>query len=253
MQLTVPGTSAELPAYNPWLLPTQLLPVSTYRSIETCTPGGRIVFVTLPCIPCHSLEQLASRGTVQRGYGKRVLVSSPEPPAITAHRTLLLSFHCSASFKNKENIDLSHVAKYSHHENVVGSPEVQIARLTARVQQISWPQGKPQGPQQQARSGGSAKRAQESDALSIQDKQVSNKRCSPPPSYCCTCYIEPASSSRVNATLVPRTRLQLVKPLSCMQLYCSTLAIGKPVLSYLLFLVGSLCAENIASCKWLAG
>eukprot|EP00878_Enallax_costatus_P001136 GHUV01001274.1.p1 GENE.GHUV01001274.1~~GHUV01001274.1.p1 ORF type:complete len:143 (+),score=46.88 GHUV01001274.1:185-613(+) len=42
-----------------------------------------------------------------------------------------------ASFKNKENIDLSHVAKYSHHEKDVGGAEVQIARLTARVQQIS--------------------------------------------------------------------------------------------------------------------
>lgn len=44
---------------------------------------------------------------------------------------------CSASFKNKENVDLSQVAKYSHHEKDVGSAEVQIARLTARVQQIS--------------------------------------------------------------------------------------------------------------------
>lgn len=43
----------------------------------------------------------------------------------------------SASFKNKENIDLSHVTNYAQHEKDVGSAEVQIARLTARVQQIS--------------------------------------------------------------------------------------------------------------------
>lgn len=43
----------------------------------------------------------------------------------------------SASYKNKENIDLSKVAGFAHHEKDVGSTEVQIARLTARVEQMS--------------------------------------------------------------------------------------------------------------------
>eukprot|EP00775_Hariotina_reticulata_P005249 gene5249-5484_t len=42
-----------------------------------------------------------------------------------------------ASFKNKENIDLSKVASFAQHGKDVGSVEVQIARLTARVEQIS--------------------------------------------------------------------------------------------------------------------
>ncbi|KAF8071126.1 rps15 [Scenedesmus sp. PABB004] len=41
------------------------------------------------------------------------------------------------SFKNKENVDLSKVANYARHANDAGSTEVQIARLSARVQQIS--------------------------------------------------------------------------------------------------------------------
>lgn len=44
---------------------------------------------------------------------------------------------CSASYKNKENIDLSKVPTIARHENDVGSTEVQVTRLTARVQQIS--------------------------------------------------------------------------------------------------------------------
>lgn len=44
---------------------------------------------------------------------------------------------CSASYKNKENVDLSKVPAFAQHEKDVGSTEVQIARLTARVEQIS--------------------------------------------------------------------------------------------------------------------
>lgn len=44
---------------------------------------------------------------------------------------------CSASYKNKENIDLTKVPGLARHENDVGSTEVQIARLSARVEQIS--------------------------------------------------------------------------------------------------------------------
>lgn len=43
----------------------------------------------------------------------------------------------SASYKNKENVDLTKVPAFAHHEKDVGSTEVQIARLTARVEQIS--------------------------------------------------------------------------------------------------------------------
>lgn len=56
---------------------------------------------------------------------------------ITVDFMWLLPSFCSASYQNKENVDLSQVAKYAHHEKDVGSSEVQIARLTARVQQIS--------------------------------------------------------------------------------------------------------------------
>lgn len=44
---------------------------------------------------------------------------------------------CSASYKNKENVDLSKVPAFAQHDKDVGSTEVQIARLTARVEQIS--------------------------------------------------------------------------------------------------------------------
>jgi ribosomal protein S15 len=44
---------------------------------------------------------------------------------------------CSASYKNKENVDLSKVPILARSESDVGSSEVQIARLSARVVQIS--------------------------------------------------------------------------------------------------------------------
>lgn len=53
-------------------------------------------------------------------------------------RCLLFDYLCcSASYKNKENVDLSKVPAFAQHEKDVGSTEVQIARLTARVEQIS--------------------------------------------------------------------------------------------------------------------
>lgn len=41
------------------------------------------------------------------------------------------------SYKNKENIDLSKVANFAQHGSDVGSAAVQIARLSARVQQLT--------------------------------------------------------------------------------------------------------------------
>lgn len=46
-------------------------------------------------------------------------------------------FCCSASYKNKENIDLSKVPTYARASNDTGSPEYQVATLTARIEQIS--------------------------------------------------------------------------------------------------------------------
>jgi small subunit ribosomal protein S15 len=43
----------------------------------------------------------------------------------------------SASYRNKENIDLSRVAGFQRSPTDTGSPEAQIARLSARVQQMS--------------------------------------------------------------------------------------------------------------------
>jgi small subunit ribosomal protein S15 len=43
----------------------------------------------------------------------------------------------SASYKNKENINLDNVPKYKSHDSDSGSTQVQIARLTARIEQIS--------------------------------------------------------------------------------------------------------------------
>jgi small subunit ribosomal protein S15 len=43
----------------------------------------------------------------------------------------------SASYRNKENIDLSRVAGFQRSPVDTGSPEAQIARLSARVQQMS--------------------------------------------------------------------------------------------------------------------
>lgn len=45
--------------------------------------------------------------------------------------------HNSASFKNKENINLEAVPKFKTHDADAGSTQVQIARLTARIEQIS--------------------------------------------------------------------------------------------------------------------
>lgn len=44
---------------------------------------------------------------------------------------------CSNSYKNLENIDLSNLPKYARKENDTGSSEYQVARLTARIGQIS--------------------------------------------------------------------------------------------------------------------
>lgn len=62
-----------------------------------------------------------------------------QPCANTCRDTLpfALPVCCSASYKNKENVDLSKVPAFAQHEKDVGSTEVQIARLTARVEQIS--------------------------------------------------------------------------------------------------------------------
>lgn len=43
----------------------------------------------------------------------------------------------SASYRNKENIDLTRVAGFQRSPVDTGSPESQIARLSARVQQMS--------------------------------------------------------------------------------------------------------------------
>eukprot|EP00199_Chlamydomonas_sp_CCMP681_P004671 CAMPEP_0119103810 /NCGR_PEP_ID=MMETSP1180-20130426/2180_1 /TAXON_ID=3052 ORGANISM="Chlamydomonas cf sp, Strain CCMP681" /NCGR_SAMPLE_ID=MMETSP1180 /ASSEMBLY_ACC=CAM_ASM_000741 /LENGTH=140 /DNA_ID=CAMNT_0007088405 /DNA_START=61 /DNA_END=483 /DNA_ORIENTATION=- len=43
----------------------------------------------------------------------------------------------SASYQNKENIDLSRVPQYKQHESDSGSTPFQVAILTARVEQIS--------------------------------------------------------------------------------------------------------------------
>jgi ribosomal protein S15 len=50
---------------------------------------------------------------------------------------LCCCFACSASYKNKENIDLSKVAAFAQHGSDVGSTAVQIARLSARVEQLT--------------------------------------------------------------------------------------------------------------------
>eukprot|EP00882_Tetradesmus_deserticola_P001795 GHRQ01001927.1.p1 GENE.GHRQ01001927.1~~GHRQ01001927.1.p1 ORF type:complete len:144 (+),score=54.94 GHRQ01001927.1:182-613(+) len=42
-----------------------------------------------------------------------------------------------ASYKNKENIDLSKVAAFAQHVGDVGGTAVQIARLSARVEQLT--------------------------------------------------------------------------------------------------------------------
>ncbi|KAG2500247.1 hypothetical protein HYH03_001825 [Edaphochlamys debaryana] len=42
-----------------------------------------------------------------------------------------------ASYKNQENIDLSKLAALQRHDKDCGSTEVQVARLTARIVQIS--------------------------------------------------------------------------------------------------------------------
>jgi small subunit ribosomal protein S15 len=44
---------------------------------------------------------------------------------------------CSASYKNKENINLSRVPGYARHDKDTGSSEIQVARLSARIEQIS--------------------------------------------------------------------------------------------------------------------
>jgi len=57
------------------------------------------------------------------------LTSSPPPPPPPPNR--------SASYKNKENINLEKVPTYKQHDSDAGSTQVQIARLSARIEQIS--------------------------------------------------------------------------------------------------------------------
>ena len=56
-----------------------------------------------------------------------------------AYKHLSYSFCscCSHSYKNGENIDLSRLSEVAKDVKDTGSSEVQIARLSARVQQIS--------------------------------------------------------------------------------------------------------------------
>eukprot|EP00197_Chlamydomonas_leiostraca_P002518 CAMPEP_0202857430 /NCGR_PEP_ID=MMETSP1391-20130828/372_1 /ASSEMBLY_ACC=CAM_ASM_000867 /TAXON_ID=1034604 /ORGANISM="Chlamydomonas leiostraca, Strain SAG 11-49" /LENGTH=135 /DNA_ID=CAMNT_0049536225 /DNA_START=67 /DNA_END=474 /DNA_ORIENTATION=+ len=59
--------------------------------------------------------------------------SSAVRPAVRTPRAMVIS----ASYKNKENIDLSNLSKQARHEKDTGSAEYQIALATARIQQIS--------------------------------------------------------------------------------------------------------------------
>lgn len=67
------------------------------------------------------------------------LVHGPQPATSASHARLASANFCtrSASYKNKENIDLSRVPAYGRHEKDTGSSEIQIARLSARIDQIS--------------------------------------------------------------------------------------------------------------------
>ncbi|GAX73614.1 hypothetical protein CEUSTIGMA_g1065.t1 [Chlamydomonas eustigma] len=42
----------------------------------------------------------------------------------------------SQSYQNKENINLSKVSEYARHEKDTGSPEYQVSRLNARIEQL---------------------------------------------------------------------------------------------------------------------
>mmetsp|Transcript_70380 Transcript_70380/g.155236 ORF Transcript_70380/g.155236 Transcript_70380/m.155236 type:complete len:145 (+) Transcript_70380:27-461(+) len=61
--------------------------------------------------------------------------SAPMRPAVAPRPMRAATI--SHSYKNGENIDLSKVAQYARHEKDTGSPEAQVARLTARVAQLS--------------------------------------------------------------------------------------------------------------------
>lgn len=62
-------------------------------------------------------------------------------PAVFACALRLMAMPCtrprSHSYKNGENINLSRVAEVAKHENDTGSSEYQVARLTARIEQLS--------------------------------------------------------------------------------------------------------------------
>ncbi|KAI8475501.1 MAG: hypothetical protein J3K34DRAFT_404370, partial [Monoraphidium minutum] len=57
--------------------------------------------------------------------------------AVRAPRVERARLVISASYKNKENINLEAVPKYKVHDTDAGSTQVQIARLSARIEQIS--------------------------------------------------------------------------------------------------------------------
>ena len=53
------------------------------------------------------------------------------------HQALTSLVSRSQSYKNLENINLSRLPEFARHENDTGSPEYQVARLCARVSQLS--------------------------------------------------------------------------------------------------------------------
>ncbi|GBF87501.1 30S ribosomal protein S15 [Raphidocelis subcapitata] len=68
--------------------------------------------------------------------GRRAGVFGPAT-GVRAPRVERARLAICASFKNKENINLDNVPKYKSHDNDAGSTQVQVARLSARIEQIS--------------------------------------------------------------------------------------------------------------------
>lgn len=63
--------------------------------------------------------------------------STRKPPSNLPRVCVISLPPCSASYKNKENIDLSNLPKFQRHGADTGSTEVQLARITMRVGQLS--------------------------------------------------------------------------------------------------------------------
>lgn len=128
------------------------IPAEQHRSSSGAVSQHAAALVLRSAVPCYGISprHSSNSGSISRRSKHRCRGCSQEKAASkrTQQQSALKQHtnishhhqqqqHNSASFKNKENINLEAVPKFKTHDADAGSTQVQIARLTARIEQIS--------------------------------------------------------------------------------------------------------------------